>query len=399
MPVLRRVLEEADPSRSLLDVVQFVYGGTGGQAAVARTIAAGFADVGVRSRIILHARPQDMLEDDALWSTAEAAYRIPRHGRFDPRLGKALRTELAAHPTRILLAHLPYGARAIHNSVRGGAVGSAVFVEHHSLARRRWRDDVRSARMVRAVSAVVVLSAEYASGYRFAPELRRSGRDLTVIPNGIDTMSFRPADPSDTSDANPSRGLRIGMAATMAPGKDQWTLIRAVAIARRRQPGIELVLMGDGPRRPALEALASELLPAETCTFTGQLSEEELAGRLRDLDLYVHCTEGETQSVAILQAQSSGLPVIGTRVEGVVVAIEEGVDGVTVVPQDPDALAAAILQLDADRDRMRSYGAAARARTLRQAPQGLMVRRYLELFATLVPQGPWEGAIARLDHP
>ena len=387
--------------RPTLDVVQLVYGGTGGQAAVARTIAAGLADVGIRSRVILHARPQDMLDDDGLWPSVEGVHRIARHGRIDRKLDGALRTELAAHPTSILLAHLPYGARAIRDSVRSGAVGAAVFVEHHSLARRRWRDDLRSARMVRAASAVVVLSEAYASGYRFAPTLARSSRELAVIPNGIDTERFRPAGtsgaPSGTTGQPPAR-LRIGMAATMAPGKDQRTLIRAVAIARRQRPDIELVLMGDGPLRPELEALAAEVLPAGACTFTGQLSEAELAERLRGLDLSAHCTQGETQSVAILQAQASGLPVVGTRVEGVVGAIEEGVDGVTVAPEDPDALAAVLLQLDADRDRVRAYGAAARARALAQAPQELMVRRYLELFARLVPGAPWEAAIERLDE-
>lgn len=376
-----------------LDVVQLAYGGTGGQSAVARTIAAGLASVGLRSSVLLHARPQQMLDDDELWPSVDEVVRIPRRARLDPWFGRSLRAELHARPARVLLTHLTYGGGAVAAATRSGAVDAAVLVEHHSLARRRGRDDLRSRRMIRAVDAVVVLSQAYAEGYRFTDLARAGGRRLAVIPNGIDTERFQPAGPGP----RPEGRRCIGMAGAMVPGKDQRTLILATSIVRRHHPDVTLVLMGDGPLRSSLEAFAAEVLPAGAIEFTGHVPEQELADRLRALDVYAHCTEGETQSLAVLQAQASGLPVVGTAVAGVVDAIADEVDGLTVPPHDPEALAAAILRLLDGGDVARDLGAAARARVEREAGEDRMIARYLELFASVDPTGPWQQAISRVD--
>jgi len=88
-----------------------------------------------------------------------------------------------------------------------------------------------------------------------------------------------------------------------------------------QDPDIQLVIVGDGPERDALQ----ELMPS--AVFTGALSGEQLARAYASLDLFVHTGEFETFCQAIQEAQASGVPTIGPRAGGPVDLIDEGYNG------------------------------------------------------------------------
>lgn len=132
-----------------------------------------------------------------------------------------------------------------------------------------------------------------------------------VIPNGCDTTAIGERAAAARAQRPPGDPRRVLMVARLDPIKDQCTLIRAFAAAR--QPGWQLQLVGDGPDRPRLEALAAELglNPAEV--FLGRRSDiPDLLGRA---DLFAFSTTpAEGFGIALIEAMAAGLPILASDV-------------------------------------------------------------------------------------
>ncbi|MEY8577004.1 glycosyltransferase family 1 protein [Corynebacteriaceae bacterium 6-324] len=136
---------------------------------------------------------------------------------------------------------------------------------------------------------------------------------------GVDAVRFHPSKRSESlrKQWEPTGNKRIvGFVGRLAAEKG---VHRLSALNDRED--IQLVIVGDGPERPLLEAQ----LP--NAVFTGALGGEELAHAYASLDIFVHAGEFETFCQAIQEAQASGVPTIGPRAGGPVDLIEEGVNG------------------------------------------------------------------------
>lgn len=136
---------------------------------------------------------------------------------------------------------------------------------------------------------------------------------------GVDAVRFHPSKRSESlrMQWDPTRNKRIvGFVGRLAAEKG---VHRLSALNDRED--IQLVIVGDGPERPLLEAQ----LP--NAVFTGALGGEALAHAYASLDIFVHAGEFETFCQAIQEAQASGVPTIGPRAGGPVDLIEEGVNG------------------------------------------------------------------------
>ncbi|MFZ2292504.1 MAG: glycosyltransferase family 1 protein [Corynebacterium casei] len=136
---------------------------------------------------------------------------------------------------------------------------------------------------------------------------------------GVDAVRFHPSKRSESlrKQWDPMRNKRIvGFVGRLAAEKG---VHRLSALNDRED--IQLVIVGDGPERPLLEAQ----LP--NAVFTGALGGEALAHAYASLDIFVHAGEFETFCQAIQEAQASGVPTIGPRAGGPVDLIEEGVNG------------------------------------------------------------------------
>ncbi len=132
-------------------------------------------------------------------------------------------------------------------------------------------------------------------------------------------------------------------------------LYALAAIPESERP--DYLVIGDGPLRPELARLASELGVAERVEMTGQLDNERALAELARCHLFVMPSVNEPFGVAYVEAMAAGLPAIGVRGEGGPEDIAAAGDGIVLVPRDDHrALASAITQALEDR----ALGAAAR---------------------------------------
>ena len=137
---------------------------------------------------------------------------------------------------------------------------------------------------------------------------------------GVDAELFHPSKRSDVLRRawDPTGAKKIvGFVGRLAAEKSVDRLAPLVG-----DPSIQLVIVGGGPERDALE----EALPG--AVFTGPLSGEDLARAYASLDLFVHTGEFETFCQAIQEAQASGVPTIGPRAGGPIDLIQEHHNGI-----------------------------------------------------------------------
>ena len=154
-------------------------------------------------------------------------------------------------------------------------------------------------------------------------------------PNVVDGERFHPADPP------PARGERLLVVAFLNEKKGIPDLLEAVARLRPLHPGMSLDVIGDGPDRAALEALAGSLGLEGVVRFHGLGLPVGIADAMRLADVFVLPSHVENAPVVLIEAGASGLPIVATAVGGVPELIDKETDEL-VPPSDPAALAAAI---------------------------------------------------------
>lgn len=157
--------------------------------------------------------------------------------------------------------------------------------------------------------------------------------------------------------------------------------ILAQALTMLRGRDWRLLLVGDGPARPTVEALFAPL--AGRVRFLGALPPEALPEVLAGCDIYIWPACGEAYGMAILEAQAAGLPVVAGAEGGVPEIVVNGRTGLLIPPRDPAAFAAALGELLADPARRRAMGRAGAAHALARhdtAAAAARLRPLLELL-------------------
>jgi glycosyltransferase involved in cell wall biosynthesis len=124
----------------------------------------------------------------------------------------------------------------------------------------------------------------------------------------------------------------------------------------------QLLLVGDGPDREALERLAHDLGVVKRCLFLGY--QEDVARFYDAIDVLLLPSVNEGTPVSVIEALAAKRPAVATRVGGIPDVVRDGVDGFLVDSDEPDALAARLAELAADPARRASMGEAGRARVL-----------------------------------
>ncbi len=170
----------------------------------------------------------------------------------------------------------------------------------------------------------------------------------------------------------------VGNVAALTDHKDHVTLIEAAARVRARIPGVWLVIVGEGERRDHLQALARERGLHERCLFTGFRS--DLDRLLPAFTVFCLSSHLEGLGTSLLDAMAFGLPVVATAAGGIPEAVDNGRTGRVVPVRDPEALAAALVEVLTDPERGRTMGAAGRHRFLERFTADRMVEATLRVY-------------------
>ncbi len=206
--------------------------------------------------------------------------------------------------------------------------------------------------------------------------LSRAGVDparIGVVGNGVDPDFFTPdvARPA-RADGPAAHGKRLLTVARLVPRKGIDHVLRALPAVRAAVPDVEYVVVGDGPDRARLEAIAKETGVAERVRWVREADRDALVRFYNDCDLYVMPSTGEPPDVegfglTFLEASACGKPVLGSTEGGIPDAIRHRETGLTIDLGESGALERGIIELLTDVDRARAMGEAGRQHVLTTA--------------------------------
>lgn len=179
----------------------------------------------------------------------------------------------------------------------------------------------------------------------------------------------------------------------LVPQKGQRYLIDAMPEILRAHPRAQLLIVGMGFLEPKLRAQVDALGLRSSVRFLGR--REDVPALMSAADIFVFPSLFEGLGVSLLEACASGLPCVASNVGPLPEVIEDGVTGVLVPSQDPRSLAEAISRLGSDKDLMRRYGEAARARVRRTFQIDRSIAQLEALYDRVLQMRTGEAALTK----
>jgi glycosyltransferase involved in cell wall biosynthesis len=312
---------------------------------------------------------------------------LHRRGKYDPsplwRLGRLIRQRDVDIVQPFLTPSTFFGL------LPAIVVGDSKIVVTERCGTRRVRGvGYRTYRTVEdALSrfADVIVSNSYA-GQDMLLERGLPREKIRVIYNGINNDRLLP-NPDHVAETRgrlnvPEHGAVIGILASLTPAKGHDTLLRAMARVMGQFPGLRLAIVGDGPRRPALEALAADLNLADRVVFFGY--QRNVADFLATFDILVSASrDNEGCSNSVLEAMAVGVPVIATDVGGNRELVQHRESGYLVAPENDEELAQAIAEVMTARQEADCIVQRAKVAVTNHFGLERMVQEYEDLYMQL----------------
>lgn len=204
---------------------------------------------------------------------------------------------------------------------------------------------------------------------------------IAVIPNGLDLAVFDRARERELVEPLPDLAGRVAIVhvANMThPVKAQEDLFEAMRTLQRRRPEALLLLVGDGPRRPALERLAAGLGIERSVRFLGRRG--DVPAILARSEVGVLPSHAEGLSNAIIEGMAAGLPMVVTDAGGNAELVRDGINGYVVPVRAPLSLAARLDALVGAPELRVRMGKAGRERVERDLTLEALLRRHEALY-------------------
>jgi glycosyltransferase involved in cell wall biosynthesis len=207
---------------------------------------------------------------------------------------------------------------------------------------------------------------------RIAPAVDESRLEVARL--GVEIANLHPRQLDSRSGP-----LRLVCTGRMVAAKGHRILIHAVAAMIASDFAVSLTLIGDGPERPALEALAAKLGISSHIRFLGSMTHQATLDEVALADVFVLASFAEGLPVALMEAMALSVPCVSTPIAAIPELIQDGRNGLLVPPANTQALQSALEKLAQNPELRRQLGVAARATAESQYDLG----RNLDKLASL----------------
>ena len=292
-----------------------------------------------------------------------------------------LRRLLRAERFDLVHAHVYASAAAAAIATLGAGV-PLVITEHTEAPWRTRRARLFSRWIYRRAERVVAVSSAIRrlliEGYAVPPER------VTFVSNAVVAV---PDSPSSVSSAIPDEWLEgplIGCVARLQPEKGVEIFLEAAARVAPLFPEANFLVIGDGPLREELAALAKRLGLGRHVHFLGFRSDARTLIGLMDVLVVSSLSDGAP--LVILEALGAGVPVVASAVGGIPDQIRHGVEGLLVEPGDPVVLGVALLCLLRDPAYARRLGEAGRRRAVSEFGYAALLGRVEAVYHAALDQ-------------
>lgn len=248
------------------------------------------------------------------------------------------------------LARVPVRVHTFHGHVFSG---------HFSPAKTRFFVELEK-RLARISTRIIVL------GERQQREITALGvgrpEQFVQVPLGLDLSAFLAAEKHSgelrKELAIPQDAPLAAIVARLVPIKNHAVFLRAAKLVCGSLPAARFLIVGDGPERRGLEALTEQLGLKGRVIFLG--FRDDLPRIYADCDATVLSSDNEGMPVALIESLAAATPAVATDVGETREVIRDGESGFVVPPSDPEALAAALLELLRSPERAKQMGLAGR---------------------------------------
>lgn len=310
------------------------------------------------------------------WGRAAAAAQPPSMRRWRRLLqATVLARELRLAGIDHVHAHFAStAAQLAHLAQRMGGPGYSVTAH----AKDIYHEDVRADRLAQTLDAAVFVATVSEANVSHLRSVLDPATTVELVRNSVDAERIRAG---RTRRPDPATVLAV---ARMVEKKGLDDLVRACGALTSSGTPVRLDLVGDGPLRAALEALAARC--GVDVRFLGALDHDDV------LDCYASATvfalpcvvartgDRDGLPTAVLEAMASSLPVVATDVNGLAEAVLDGVTGFVVPQRDHLALADAIARVVADPALADRLGRAGHRLVVEQFSLGASAARLRRLF-------------------
>jgi glycosyltransferase involved in cell wall biosynthesis len=359
--------------------------GIGGAERHSLALADALMERGFDVRVIALSALEGLRRQDSTPATAQAV-QLSRRGAIDLTALRAFRrlSRADAPDVTITVNQYPLAFTWLATLFSKPApmlqIMHTIELPHEDSALKRWLYP-RLMRVPAAVAYVCELQRQHwrRAGIRARPD--------HCVHNGIDVARFRPQSPAAVTATRRTLDLEndefvVGLCAVLRPEKRHDLLLNAIALLWQRGEAMHALLIGDGPERERIEALAHALGIGHAVHITGY--QQDVVPFIGACDAMCLVSDHEAFSLSILESMAMAKAVVATHAGGVQEQITDGETGLLIARDDAPALANALSRLRDPATRA-ALGERAMVKARSQFSASTMFARYAGIVRQLAP--------------